>query len=641
VTVTEFEADWLERNQQALMREVTCVRATLERYIRHTVGPVCAEDDLIQSGSAALDLVCTRFGLSTFERKIVLLCAAPELDGSFRETLAVAQNDPARAFPTFGLALAAFTDAHWSALSPNAPLRHWRLIEGVDGASGVTSAPLRLDEWLLHVLTGTAGLDPRLAPFLAPVAPIAQLPATQLDAVAQMLNLWTDRHQKGTYVPIQLFGTSVLSKRDVLAAAAEKLNCLAYIIEANDLPPAAAECEQLVRLWEREAAIRPSVLLIDAQETVEPAASAGLPRFVDRVSAPVALMTRGPSRVGHRPTLALEILKPTREEQRGIWFGALDPETAALDRQVDTVVTQFAMDRADILAAAVQVRGGQNIWDVCRRASRTSLDELAQRMDPFASFEDLVVSNAQRESLDDIVAHTRQRVRVFDDWGMAGPSQRGLGTTALFAGPSGTGKTLAAEVIAHALRLDLYRIDLSQVVSKYIGETEKNLRRVFDAADEGGAVLLFDEADALFGKRSEVRDSHDRYANIEVSYLLQRMEGYRGLAILTTNMRSAIDPAFMRRLRFVVSFPFPDLAQREQLWRKAFPEATPTYGVDFAKLARLAVAGGSIRNIALYAAFLAAERGEPVGMHHLLRAAASECAKLERSPTEKEIGGWV
>src|SRR5439155_2596663 len=180
------------------------------------------------------------------------------------------------------------------------------------------------------------------------------------------------------------------------------------------------------------------------------------------------------------------------------------------------------------------------------------------------------------------------------------------------------------------LRLDLYRIDLSSVVSKYIGETEKYLRRVFDAAEEGGAILLFDEADALFGKRSEVKDSHDRYANIEVSYLLQRMEAYRGLAILTTNLKNALDTAFLRRIRFIVPFPFPDAEQRAEIWRRIFPGQTPTESLDAAKLARLNVAGGNIRNIALSAAFLAADAGEPVRMSHVLRATQGEYAKLEK-----------
>jgi SpoVK/Ycf46/Vps4 family AAA+-type ATPase len=245
------------------------------------------------------------------------------------------------------------------------------------------------------------------------------------------------------------------------------------------------------------------------------------------------------------------------------------------------------------------------------------------------------------ETLRQIAIHVRQRAKVYQTWGFAGKGSRGLGISAMFAGPSGTGKTMAAEVLANDLRLDLYRIDLSQVVSKYIGETEKNLRRVFDAADLGAAILLFDEADALFGKRSEVRDSHDRYANIEVSYLLQRMEAYRGLAILTTNRKSALDQAFLRRIRFVVEFPFPEPAERAEIWRRIFPAATPVEGVRVDRLARLNAAGGHIRNIAVGAAFLAAEAGEPVRMSHLLSAARSEFAKLERPLTDAEVAGWV
>ena len=195
------------------------------------------------------------------------------------------------------------------------------------------------------------------------------------------------------------------------------------------------------------------------------------------------------------------------------------------------------------------------LWRACRDASRSRLDDLAQRLEPAAGWNDLVLPEAQKIILRQIAAHAKHRLTVYQHWGFAAKGARGLGISALFAGESGTGKTMAAEVLADELHLDLYRIDLASVVSKYIGDTEKNLRRLFDAAEDSGAILLFDEADALFGKRSEVRDSHDRYANIEVSYLLQRMEAYRGLAILTTNMKSALDVAFQRRLTFVVQFP--------------------------------------------------------------------------------------
>jgi SpoVK/Ycf46/Vps4 family AAA+-type ATPase len=235
----------------------------------------------------------------------------------------------------------------------------------------------------------------------------------------------------------------------------------------------------------------------------------------------------------------------------------------------------------------------------------------------------------------------RHRARVYEEWGFAARTARGLGITALFEGPSGTGKTMAAEVLAHALDLDLYRIDLSGVVSKYIGETEKNLAQLFAAAEGSGAILFFDEADALFGKRSEVRDSHDRYANIEVSYLLQRMESYRGLAILTSNLKSALDGAFLRRLRFIVHFPFPDAASRAQIWQRIFPGDTPTRALQPERLAQLNVSGGHIRNIALCAAFSAAERGEPVTMQHVLHGTRLEYAKLEKPLADAEIRGWM
>jgi SpoVK/Ycf46/Vps4 family AAA+-type ATPase len=245
------------------------------------------------------------------------------------------------------------------------------------------------------------------------------------------------------------------------------------------------------------------------------------------------------------------------------------------------------------------------------------------------------------EILWQLVAHVRQRAVVYQGWGFERVLRRGLGITALFAGPSGTGKTLAAEVVARELGLDMFVIDLSQVVSKYIGETEKNLRRVFDAAERGGAVLLFDEADALFGKRSEVKDSHDRYANLEVSYLLTRMETYRGLAVLTTNQKKALDAAFTRRLRFVVDFPFPDAGERAQIWRRVIPAEVPVESLEIDRLARLTVAGGSIRNIALGAAFLAAEEGAAVSMRHLLASTRAEYVKNERTLVATEVSSWT
>jgi len=277
------------------------------------------------------------------------------------------------------------------------------------------------------------------------------------------------------------------------------------------------------------------------------------------------------------------------------------------------------------------------LWAASLSFTRPALDRLAQRIDARASWDDIVLPAEQAGTLKQLVAQVRQRSRVYDDWGFGERMTRGKGIAALFAGESGTGKTMAAEVIAQDLRLELYRIDLSGVVSKYIGETEKNLRRVFDAAETGGAILLFDEADALFGKRSEVKDSHDRYANVEINYLLQRLEAYRGLAILTTNMKGAIDPSFIRRLRFVVDFPFPGVPDRKRIWSQVFPAATERTDLDLDRLARFTLTGGSIHNAALNAAFLAADAGDPVTMPRVLEAIRGEYRKLARPVSESEF----
>jgi SpoVK/Ycf46/Vps4 family AAA+-type ATPase len=320
---------------------------------------------------------------------------------------------------------------------------------------------------------------------------------------------------------------------------------------------------------------------------------------------------------------------------------------AAFNGGVDAVSEQFRFSARTIHAMSRMVFSGKNsinpndLWEACRSHSRPRLEDMAQRIVPSAGWDDLVLPELQIRTLRQLASQVRHRMKVFEAWGFSAKGRRGLGVSALFTGESGTGKTLAAEVLAHELALDLYRIDLSSVVSKYIGETEKNLKQIFDTAEEGGVLLLFDEADALFGKRSEVKDSHDRYANIEVSYLLQRMESYQGLAILTTNLKSAVDKAFQRRLHFTVNFPFPDAAQREAIWCRIFPAETPTLGLDPKKLSQLNVAGGNIRNIALNAAFLAANSGGSVEMAHLLEAAKLESLKIDRPFSDAELRGWV
>ncbi|MCM0679077.1 ATP-binding protein, partial [Micromonospora phytophila] len=300
------------------------------------------------------------------------------------------------------------------------------------------------------------------------------------------------------------------------------------------------------------------------------------------------------------------------------------------DDDTATATGVFDLALPDLDLAARDVADGVPLWQACRGRSRSRYGSQARVVQPRATWDDLVLPDTHVAQLRSLVATVHHRTRVLHDWGFADRVSRGLGTAALFAGPSGTGKTLAAEVIAEELGLDLVVVDLSQVVSKFIGETEKNLSRVFDAAEDGAAVLLFDEADTLFGKRTEVRDSHDRYANLEVGYMLQRMESFAGLAILTTNAKSALDQAFLRRLRIVVTFPYPDRAARETMWRKAFPARVPVDGLDPGRLAAVDLPGGGIAAAALTAAYLGAD-SQRVTAEQVTTATRWELAKNGRS----------
>jgi ATPase family associated with various cellular activities (AAA) len=643
-------AAWTAANQQYLMARLAAVRECVARQLDDADAGAAAprireaqdaarDAQRAMPSPSALDAVCELFSLSDFERDLLLLCAGVELDGVFAS---LCGRERGRAAPTFGLALAALPESHWSAITPAGPLRHWRLID-VGAGDVLTTSPLRIDERILHYLAGISCIDERLRGLLT-YHPKADLPASQQPLAAQIAALWSVDTPDAPPV-VHLGGDDGEGAVDVAAAACGALGLELHGMTAASVPADATERDLLTRLWEREAMLTRSALVLEGDDGELPAPAAA---FVDHVRSYLLLdRCRPPARASRR-IVRFAVGKPTAGEQARLWEASLD--TASFNGHVETLVSQFDLPAAAIEAAAAQAHAHpeadaavtfERLWEACRVATRGRLDDLAQRIDPSATWDDLVLPTAQLHVLRDMAAQVRQRHRVYQTWGFAEKGSRGLGISALFAGPSGTGKTMAAEVLARDLRLDLYRLDLSQVVNKYIGETEKNLRRVFDAADAGGAVLLFDEADALFGKRSEVKDSHDRYANIEVSYLLQRMEAYRGLAILTTNMKTALDDAFLRRLRFIVQFPFPDAAHRAEIWRRVYPDRMPRGTLDYGRLARLNIPGGHIRNIALHAAFFAAAAEEPVGMPHLLRAARCEYAKLERPLTDAEVAGWV
>jgi hypothetical protein len=592
----------------------------------------------------ALDRLCALVGLSPFERDLIVLCAGHSLQSRFVTACAGSADDSRAAWPTFGLAMAVLDDPHWSAVSPAGPLRFWQVVE-IDRGH-LLHAPLRLDERILHFLIGVPTVDERLQglvhPLMAASGSAGAHKCRQPLAVRAGVRHWERTGSPGD--PLLLVGRQRSACEAIFTDMCRRSGLQPYSLHAGDIPAAANDREQLARLWTREAALTGAALYLRTHDADD---IAPISAWLELTAAPIAVEVQ-PGTAAERLTGArLHIAPLSARERKETWIRDLGPLAARMNGYLDRVAEYFHFDEPAIhlSAAAVceQAEAGEHAdlgeicWHVCREHARRSLETLAQRIETHAGWNDLVLPGPQVETLRQIAIHMRQREVVNEQWGFAAKHERGLGLTALFAGSSGTGKTMAAEILAAELDLDLYKVDLASVVSKYIGETEKNLRAIFAAAEESGAILLFDEADALFGKRSEVRDSHDRYANLEISYLLQQMESYRGVAILTTNMQHAIDPAFLRRIRFIVQFPFPDAAARARIWHCIFPAATPVANLDFDRLAQLNVAGGVIRNIAMQAAFLAADDSMLIEARHILAAARTEYAKMEKPLTMAEI----
>src|SRR5580658_692053 len=609
MTRAKSKTAWPEANQSYLAAEFARLKRQLEPTEGDKPSPepaqaVRATKAKVTSEPRAIDHLTELFGLSAFEREFLLLCAGVEMDSKLASRCAEAQGHPQRSYVTFGLAMAMLPDAHWSALTPSRPLRFFRLVE-VESGCGLTSAPVRIDERILHYLAGMNQLDARLQLLVRRSSFPEWIAEEHQKIAAGAIPLC--RSQSHRTPVLHLCGDDPQGQEDVATLVAHESGRHLFTLRVEDLPAPGPDLDQIALLWERESLLLPGALFMQcAPGGFTPSAR----HLVDRLSCPLILASREPVRLT-RSFFRLDVDKPTPTEQKRLWGRALGPVAASFNGQMDTLSEQFRLSARTIFNAATlgsenEPPRAEDLWNLCRSLARPKLEDLAERLVPLAGWEELVLPDLQMQMLRQLASQVRHRMKVYENWGFSAKGRRGFSISALFAGESGTGKTLAAEVLAHDLALDLYRIDLSAVVSKYIGETEKNLKQVFDAAEEGGVLLLFDEADALFGKRGEVKDSHDRYANIEVGYLLQRMEAYRGLAILTTNLKSSLDTAFLRRLRFIVQFSHPDFSQRAEIWRRAIPSATPTENLDFNKLARLKIPGGNIRNIAMNAAFLAA-----------------------------------
>ena len=591
----------------------------------------------------ALLLMAERLGLGPFETDILLLCAAMELDPSIPALIAAAQGGGS-GHPSFALALQLFDEPAWDALAPQRPLRYLRLLDiNQPGATPLTAAALRADERIVNAVKGLNLLDERLAALVAPSETLPDLAPSQHQKTDELLGALRAAHDSAASLPVlQLLGRDRGSRFAVAAHACAALGRRLYRLPLESLPTQRSEIETFARLWHRESLLLPVALYIEADglDAVGNDIVAALHTLLGHPFGLVFIGLRdAPLQLGVAQWTT-EVPLPSPAEHHAVWREALPPAlpSEAREREAAELSGHFQLNLEQIHSAAATAQArGTDAWAVCRDLSLSRLDALAQRLEPKARWDDLVLGEEATALLRQIAGQVHERHRVYQEWGYAERMNRGLGISALFAGESGTGKTMAAEVIANELRLHLFRIDLSSVVSKYIGETEKNLRRLFDAAEQGGAILFFDEADALFGKRSEVKDSHDRYANIEINYLLQRMEAFSGLAILATNMKSALDTAFMRRLRFVVNFQFPGPVERARMWRNALAPGVPCEDLDYDRLARFGLSGGNIHSIALNAAFAAAGSGGTVSMPVLMGAVRTELRKLDKPVNEAEF----
>lgn len=584
-------------------------------------------------GATALDHLSRVFNLAPVEEDLLLFALAHRVDGGIAALCAAAVDDPRQSYVTAHLLTRcvghddpSFVTALFARLAPDAPLRRWALIEMHETHP---LAAIALDEDVALRLAGVG--SSRLPSGCTPLPQVVIEGKWQQDA---------DQLAHGMGGGLALVGPSGSGRR----ALADRVAQAAGLTALSFTPDLTTKG---LRTLAREAWLDGLALVVDldpdggqrqyaASDEASMTARAGADgRTWAGEAAPLLggrLIVLAEDPTGLPTAMQRARVAPlSMPERQDIWHTML-PDWPSDEREA--VARHFPIGPGSIAAIASGIGpddGPGALWRRCRERGGQGLEALTTRIVPRFGWDDLILPDQVRNELRAISDQIRNRGTVYDDWGFAQRLAAGRGITALFAGPSGVGKTMAAEVIAGELGLDLYKVDLSRLVSKYIGETEKNLRRVFDAAEETGACLFLDEADACLGKRSEVKDSHDRHANIEVSYLLQRIETYAGLCLLATNLKNNLDGAFLRRLRFVIDIPFPDLGDRMRIWQGAFPPSTPTDGLDLTALSRLDISGGSIMVIAVNAAFLAAAEAAPVRMDHIAQAARGEYRKHDRS----------
>jgi ATPase family associated with various cellular activities (AAA) len=545
-------------------------------------------------------------------------------------------------------------------LACSGALTRWHLVEMSTPGLPAADEPLRLDPALRSWLLGqTDALDDdplvRRATQRSPWSGADLLDAANARADAAEL---VGRLQDGGAHWLVLGGDSAATWRGLVELGARGFGIKPVRVDVARLasltPPEIDECgrrlARLARLGSRPLVVDSGSLSDEATQGDDVRAAlaaigtAGLPAalIANEVPAVIRWLADAPYQIVAPPQMGDRI--------EGVRRAASAADASLTTESAQRIAGQYPL-KIDKLELAVQLARtmplshdasdprAERFETACRDVSAAGLSRLAERIEPVFDLDDVVLPGDRRQQLIEIVDNVRLTTKVLDEWKFRRQLPYGRGVAALFHGPSGTGKTMAALAVAHRLGVQILRIDLSRIVSKYIGDTEKNIDRVFLDARMSGAALLIDEADALLGKRSEVKDAHDRYANIEVAYLLQRMEAHEGLAILTTNLRQNLDHAFVRRLRFIVDFPRPDAHAREQIWRRCLPDESHVLDdAAFRQLGRrMDLTGGHIRQITLRAAFLAAAAGVPITLEHLASASRAEFAKLGMPPVEIEV----
>jgi len=668
-----FEADSVKSDdkREKLVTKLLAQAQNLRQNIHRRV-----QEALAQNIHLPLVHLARSFHLSEFEQHTLLICLAPQIDARYEKLYAYLQNDLAKKFPSIDLILGLFAPTleerlpFRSCFHPAAPLRYYNLIENLESEAGTSAAQyfLRVDAQVLQYILGSPLVDTRLQSHLRFLSPLDWDKVVVSDKIrVRLLKLIeTGMSAESNLQPVLYFsGREGVGKKTLARALCSEVGVPLAVVDVRSLLRETESFAKTVRLILRHGMLQPCAVYFDHLEKLENAESESMPFFsmlAHEIHALGWLTFLGsehpmPTDLLDLPRIyAVKIPASDYAGQKALWEMYLEGVLSKNDwPHLDELTARFDLTGGQIAHAVRRaqqeaiVRDAENVqatlgdlFASSRVQSRPNLSTLTRKITPKYQWSELVLPEDQLQQLHELANQVQHRQKVMGEWGFAKKLSLGHGINALFAGPSGTGKTMAAEVIAHYLGLDLYKIDLSAVVSKYIGETEKNLSRIFTEAEHSNVILFFDEADALFGRRSEVRDAHDRYANIEIAYLLQKMEEYEGITILSTNMRQNIDEAFLRRIRFIIEFPFPNEEYRLRIWQGIWPVPTPVDAqVDLDFMARqFKLTGGNIRNIALSAAFLAAKDGRMVTMQHLLRATRREFQKMGKLVSESEFGKY-